>query len=267
VRRLRDAVDDGFRCPLVPGLKSSREAHRLAEELAFAQTRLWRLGQAPPGLYAEVADPERELEERLWLAVLIALLAPLEGEEDPFATIRAVRVPWASGRAGDLQGARSGPRGAQDPALARRALEAYRAWAARAGSQAAALRGEPSWTPERRFARTYERLALPGFRRDVRFELLSSLGALGVCEMVPAALQLGGSDQATLGAKRALGIGDTMLLERRSAQLAAASGLELAALDLGFYNWERGERATVGLGGGAEPDEGALAAVHAALGL
>ncbi len=43
----------------LPGLKSSQEAERLAEELAFAVTRLDRLAADPPGLYAEVADPAR----------------------------------------------------------------------------------------------------------------------------------------------------------------------------------------------------------------
>src|SRR5260370_39569176 len=51
VHRLRNAVDDGYRSPLVPGLKSSREAERLADELAFAETRLDALRSNPPGLY------------------------------------------------------------------------------------------------------------------------------------------------------------------------------------------------------------------------
>src|SRR5690348_1197671 len=57
VRRLARGDDDGYRSELVPGLKSSADAERLAEELAFAVARLDRLRSDPPGLYAEVADP------------------------------------------------------------------------------------------------------------------------------------------------------------------------------------------------------------------
>lgn len=266
VHRLRNAVDDGYRSPLVPGLKSSREAERLADELAFAETRLNALGSNPPGLYREVADAAEDIEERTWLAFLIAYLAPLE-DDDPFAGIRAVRTSWSSGERPELSDARTGPRGAHHPADPDRTVDAYRAWAGRAGSQSAAFRGESEWTPERRFARGFERLALPGLNRDARFELLVSLGRLGVYDLRPGMLALGGSGPVTLAAKRALGIGDTMLLERRAAELAAGCGVSLDALDLGFYNWERGERATVGLGPGAEPDpelqetlRGALAA-------
>ena len=267
VRRLRSAVDDGYRSPLVPGLKSSEEATRLAEELAFAQTRLRRLADAPPGLYAEVADHNGEIEERTWLAFLIAYLGPVE-DEDPFASIRAARTTWASGELPALDDVRVGPRGAHEPEHGTRTIEAYRAWATRAGSQEVALAGDAGWSAERRFARTYERLALPGLHRAARFELLVSLGWLGVYELTPAALQLGGDDLVTIAAKRALGIGDVILLERRSVQLARECGLELAALDLGFHNWEwdpAHPRATVGLAGDASPDPDVLSSVRAAL--
>jgi hypothetical protein len=274
VRRPARAADDGFRSPLVPGLKSSEEARRLAEELAFAQTRLTVLAHAPPGLYAEVADFAGDLEERTWLAFLIAYLAPLEQEDDPFAAIRAVRTAWGLGETPDLEGVRTGPRGAHDPARGARTVNAYRAWAVRHGSQAAGLTGEPAWSPQRRFARAYERLALSGLHRDARFELLVSLGRLGLYELAPGALALGGSDPVTVAAKHALGIGDAMLLERRAARLAAECGLELAALDLGFYNWQRcggrqrqGGRATVGLPPDAQPEAGVLATVCGALDL
>ena len=52
-RRLRSA--------LVPGLRASADAERLADEVAFAAGRLALLAADPPGLYAEVAaepDPE-----------------------------------------------------------------------------------------------------------------------------------------------------------------------------------------------------------------
>ncbi len=146
-------------------------------------------------------------------------------------------------------------------------VDAYRAWAQRAGSQAAAFGGEAAWTPERRFARAFERLALPGFHRDARFDLLVTLGRLGVYEVRAGSLQIGGANEPTLAAKRVLGIGDSMLLERRAAELADACELPLEALDVGFYNWGRGQRATLGLGLSAEPDAQALAPITAALGL
>ena len=264
VHRLRTSIDDGYRSPLVPGLKSGEEAARLSDELAFAATRLEVLATRPPGLYAEVADPGVDLEERTWLAFLIAYLGPLEGE-DPFASIRAVRTPWSTGELPDLLDVEAGPRSAYDPEQATRTLSAYRAWADRAGSQAAAFTGEPEWTPERRFGRVFERLALPGLGRDARYELLTSLGRLGVYEVRPDRLFVGGRDRVTDGAKRALGIGDTMLLERRAAQLAQAAGVPLDALDLGLYNWELEQRVTGGPGPGAETDPALEQATHQAL--
>lgn len=266
VRRLERSADDGYRSPLAPGLRSRADAERLATELAFGATRLARLASAPPGLYAEVADPEGDVEERAWLAFLIAYLCPLDGE-DPFATVREVRTSWASGDLPALDGAATGPRTAHDPRRAAQTLEAYRAWAGRAGRQAQAFGGEAGWAPERRFARVFERLALPGFHRDARFDLLVTLGCLGVFELRAGTLALGGSDEVTLAAKRVLGIGDAMLLERRAEQLADGCGVPLGALDLGLFNWGRPpeERATLGLDPAAEHDGAAVDAARAAL--
>jgi hypothetical protein len=266
VRRMRTAIDDGFRSSVAPGLRSSEEGRRLAEELAFAATRLQVLADQPPGLYAEVADAGSDIEERTWLAFLIAYLSPLE-DEDPFAAIAAARTTWASGELPVLDGVETGPRTAHDPARGARTLEAYRAWAQRAGSQAAAFVGESGWSAERRSARALERLALPGLHRAARFDLLATLGRLGVYELSAAALGLGGGDHVTIAAKRALGIGDPLLLERRAAELAQACGFPLEALDLGLENWERGERISAGLGPGAEPDAVAVQAAYAALDL
>jgi hypothetical protein len=267
VRHLARGAGDGFRSSLVPGVKSSEDAERLAEELAFAVTRLVRLEDDPPGLYAEIAAAASEdLEERTWLAFLIAYLGPLDGD-DPFAGVRAVRTSWASGAEPDLTGVPLGPRTAHDPARGVRTLEAYRAWAVRAGSQGAAFGGDPSWSPERRFARAFERLALPGLHRDARFDLLVTLGRLGVYEARAGSLQFGGTNETTIAAKRALGIGDTILLERRAAALAEAAELPLEALDLGLYNWGVGKRSAVGLEPTAEPDPAALESARAALGL
>lgn len=265
VRRLARGAEDGYHSRLVPGLKSSADAERLAEELAFAATRLALLSEDPPGCYAEVAG-DGDLEERTWLAFLIAYLGPLESE-DPFAGVHSARISWASGEPPQLDGAEPGPRTAYDSTQGTRTIDAYRAWAARAGSQAAAFTGEAAWTPERRFARAYERLGLPGLTREARFDVLVTLGWLGVYELRADALQFGGTNETTIAAKRVLGIGDSLLLERRAGELAEACRLPLEALDLGLHNWGAGHRATAGLGPGAEPDADQLESALTALGL
>jgi hypothetical protein len=266
VRRLSRAAEDGFRSALVPGLRSGADAQRLAEELAFAATRLDRLEADPPGLYGEVADGSQPIEERTWLAFLIAYLGPTD-DADPFAGIAQARTTWSSGEPPQVDGVALGPRSSDEPDRGSRTTDAYRAWVQRAGSQEAAFTGDPAWTPERRFARVFERLALPGLHRGARFDLLATLGRLGVYELSAGALGLGGNDSVTVAAKRVLGIGDVMLLERRAADLAAACALPLDALDLGLYNWERGERAGLGVDPSTEPDPALLDAAQAALGL
>jgi hypothetical protein len=264
VRRVARGTDDGYRNSLVIGLKSSEDAGRLAEELAFAEYRCQRLEHDPPGLYAEVGSAAGDVEERTWLAFLIAYLCPLEGEE-PFSEIERVRTTWASGQMPDLDDVRTGPRTAHDPGRGTRTVEAYRVWATRVGSQAAAFTGDAAWTPERRFARAYERLSLPGLHRGARFDLLVTLGRLGVYDLQAGSLALGGENDVTVGAKRAFGIGDPLLLDRRAGELAQACGLPLEPMDLGLHNWQRGQRATVGLG--AEPDHelDSLGSIQAAL--
>jgi hypothetical protein len=264
VRRLARETEDGYRSGLVPGLRSGSDADRLATEMAFATARLARLATDPPGLYAEVADSARDLEERTWLAFEIAYLSPLDGDA-PFEAIEQARTSWASGELPVLEDVETGPRTAYEPGRGTRTLEAYRAWAQRSGSQAAAVDGEAAWTPERRFARAYERLALPGLGRGARFDLLATLGRLGVYDLRAGALGFSGTDIVTLAAKRILGIGDSLLLERRASDLAEACGVPLEALDVGFYNWERGARASVGMGLDDEPDPAALESARAAL--
>jgi hypothetical protein len=265
VRRLHESVDDGYRSALVPGLRSTADAQRLAEDLALAAARVARLRTDPPGLYATVADPAGDLEERTWLAFLIAYLGPLEGAEDPFEAIRAVGTPWSSGELPDLEGVQTGPRTAHEPARGQATLRAYRQWAERAGSQALAFSGESGWSADRRFARVFERLALPGLHRAARFELLTSLGALELYELQAGALALGGSDAVTVSAKRAFGIGDPLLLERRAAQLAGAGEAPLEALDLALFNWGGGGR--ISLGVPVEPSRAVLQATADALGV
>lgn len=259
-------ADDGFRSALVPGLRSGADAQRLAGELAFAATRLARLASDPPGLYREVADASVALEERSWLAFLIAYLSPLEGE-DPFAGIAQARTAWGGGEMPALDGVPTGPRTAHDPARGTSTLSAYRAWATRASSQEAGFSGEAGWTPERRFSRLFERLALPGLHRGARFDLLASLGRLGVYDLRAQSLGFGGADPVTVAAKRILGIGDPLLLERRAADLAHACGIPLESLDAGFHSFETGSRAHLGMDPADEPDGAVLDAVAGALGV
>jgi hypothetical protein len=273
VRHVAREQEDGFRSPLVPGIKASAAAERLAEEVAFASARLALLERDPPGTYREVAD-QADREEALWLAFLVAYLGPLDGD-DPFAGVRAAHTSWAGGELPRLDDVALGPRTAHDPARGTATPAAYRAWAERAGSQDAAFAGEAAWSPRRRFARAFERLALPGLHRDARFDLLVTLGQLGLHELDAGALQLGGPDETTVAAKRVFGIADTLLLERRAADLAAAGEVPLAALDLALWNWNRparpgsaGDRERATLGAPAlAPDADAYARTAAALGL
>jgi hypothetical protein len=176
----------------------------------------------------------------------------LEANPDggPFAAIAAARSSWESGEPPALAGAALGPRAAGDEARATRTVEAYRAWATRLGSQAAGFQGEPSWTSERRFDRVFERLgSLAAMNRDPRYDLLVTLGRLGVYELSAGRLHFGGPDRVTLAAKRILGIGDPM------------------ALDLGFFNWEVRSRYGAGVDPLPEPDPETLSAAQSALGL
>jgi hypothetical protein len=245
VRREARAVDDGYRCILVPGLRAEIEARNLAREVAFAAGRLALLAADPPALYGEAAG-EPDIEEATWLVFLITHLSPLEAE-DPFAGIRAVRTRWDSDESPAPDGAARGPRSTVDPTRPTRTLEAYRRWAAAAGSQQAAFTGDPGWTPQRRFERVYERLSLPGFGRQGRYDLLVSLGHLGIHSLRAPGLLLTEDDATGVAAKRVFAIGDRMTLERRASALAGAAGVPIEALDLGLANWAGGTRVTLGV--------------------
>lgn len=264
VRRVQRAPDDGYEHDLVPGLRATADAVRLADELAFAEARLRELAEDPPGLYAEAALAG-DADEAAWLALLIALVGPGRGD-DPWSELERARVPWAGGELPRLEGLSGGPRGAVAGGADAAAFAAYRSWAERHSGQLVALRGEPEWAPTRRFARTFERLALPRVGRGARFEFLVTLGALGIVPMEAGTLALGGdaTDPVVSAAKRVLGIGDAINLERRAAELARGVGVPLAALDLALFNWSVAEeqRATMGArraADGARRDEIAAA--------
>jgi len=239
-RRVARAADDGYRSALAPGLRATADAERLAGALVQAAKRL-----EPPGPYPAIGEQD-DLEQATWLAFLLALAGP----DAPQLQEALVAAPpaWDYGVPDDL------------PDERRRSAEAYRAWAQRSGSQEAAFSGEPAWTPERRFARVFERLSLPGFGRAPRFDLLTALGAAGLYDLRAGELHLIEDDPTTLAAKRLLVSGDRLLLERRARELAEACELPVAALDRGLAVWNT-PGAAVDLA--AEPP----AAVRAALSL
>ena len=277
VRRQQRAVEDGYSSPLLPGLRASADAARLADELAFSQGRLEALAGVEgaaraPDLYREVRSLAAggELEHACWIRFLIAYLCPLEGPE-PFAGIERA-LAAGPGELPDLSEVPLGPRTSYDPARGTTTVQSYRAWYGQAGSQAAAFAGDPDWSPSRRFERLFERLALPGLKRAARYELLVSLGTLGLFELEADSLHLsaaraGGQEDATmLAAKRIFAIGDPLLLERRARALAEAVALPVAALELALANWQTEERATLGFPPEATDDE-TLQVAREALGL
>jgi hypothetical protein len=236
------AQEDGYSNPLVPGLHASADARRLAEEIARSVGRLGELATDPPGLYSEVATAD-DLERATWLAFLIAYVGPLDDVEDPFAEIAqaaALAEPggaWQSTSHEWLEAVTPGVRNSLDGAGGSRALDAYRAWVGRAGSQQLAFTGDPAWTAQRRFDRIYERLALPGLTRDARYDLLVTLGRLDRYELRAQSLHLRGDDRVTRAAKRVFGIGDAINLQRRSGELAVAAAVPIESLDLALFNW------------------------------
>jgi hypothetical protein len=272
--------DDGYRCALVPGLRNSQDARRLAQEIAFSNARLAVLGgSSPPGLYAEIRQ-QGSWERATWMCFLIAYLSPLQGDA-PFLGIRQALRGSGGGEIPDWEIAQElpdlddvplGPRTCHDPARGVDTVRAYLQWAQRGGSQVRAFSGDPTWSEERRFERLFERLQLPGFGRMGRYDLLVTLGRLGLYEMRADAMHFAGGltqatgDLATLGAKRLFGIGDPLILERRALALAEGCGVPVEALDVAFANWSTDERATLGMP--AETcDEQALERAGGALGL
>ncbi len=218
------------------------------------------------GLYAEArALAEHDLPQATRMCFLIAYLSPLDvppagapqphgapprdsgpDGDDPFL---GIRLALARGEPSDLDGIPLGPRTSHDPARGTETLRAYENWVE---NQAGAFVGDPGWSPERRFERLFERLALPGFGRMGRYDLLVTLGCLGLYDLQADSLHLSNvrglssTDLATLGAKRLFAIGDPIHLERRAAALAQAIDVPLQTLDLALANWASPQRATLG---------------------
>ncbi len=162
-RKLSRATEDGYRHDLVPGIKATADAERLAAALTLATEHLV--------------------------------------QHEPLTLDAAAEL--AFGDAGKIA-----------------------AWNPPADS--------PGWTPARRFERWFDRLRLPDVNRDQRYRFLLALG------MEPGALffDVKRDDPATLAAKRLLNSGDAMLLERRAAALAEATGVPIGALNEALPLWE-----------------------------
>jgi hypothetical protein len=279
VRHQERAVEDGYSSRLIPGLRASADAARLAEEIAFSNARLLALDALGPEpgltarhLYGHVKSllAAGDLEQATWVCFLVAYLCPLEGPE-PFAgVVQALQTPREQLSA--LTDVALGPRTSHDPGRGSRTLDAYRQWTGQAGSQQLALSGDASWTAQRRFERLFERVALPGLARAARYELLMLLGALGAYELQADSLHFsaarsgGAEDPATLAAKRVFAIGDPLLLDRRAGALAEAVAVPVGSLELALANWGVGERATLGFPA-LEPDAETLARARGALAL
>ena len=188
------AADDGYRNDLIPGVKATEDAERLAACLVLATQRL-----EFPGPYPDVAE-----------------------EPDVETATRAAFMHTVGEESGSM-------------------IAAFESWGQRHGGIEKGITGEPTWPATRRFARAYERLALPGITRAQRFDFLAVLGAAGTYDLEADALHPSGTDPATVAAKRALVSGETMLLERRARALAEATGVPIAALDKGLATWDSAE--------------------------
>ena len=222
IRRRRDGWPTRWRSPRPAGTAGHRSA------------RAVRGGRRPAG----------DIEQRSWLAFLLAWLGPLDGD-DPFGAIAAARTPWASGERPTST--------AWQPARARSRPAARRGRPRRTGPgrprrlAGRRVRRRAGWTPERRFARVYERLALPGLDRGRSFRPAGDARRAGVYELPPAPC----TSAAPTGHARC----QADPRDRRPAAAGAPLGragecvrAPLEALDLGFFNWERGARASAGYG-------------------
>src|SRR5260370_24077859 len=77
-----------------------------------------------------------------------------------------------------------------------------------------------SWPPDRRFARLFERLALPGLSRAARYELLASLGRLEIYDLSSDSLQLR-SEEHTSELQSHLNLVCRLLLEKKKDATAS----------------------------------------------
>ena len=247
VSRLERGEDDGYRSAIVPGVKSSADALRLAHELAFAAARLELLSlesaRALPGGRAEAVTSRSGPGWRSW--------SPTWPRANPRTRLRA------SGR--------SGPTG--PPARCPRSTTSRPdpgALTSRPGGGRPSRRTEPGPS-----APAASRPRSPATRRGPRSAVspgCSSAWPFPACTGTPATscsfrsagwgsmscgagtLAFGGENPVTHAAKRALGIGDPLLLERRapgagSGRRCAARGARPGPVQLGARRTGGGGRA------------------------
>ncbi|MDQ8045284.1 MAG: hypothetical protein REI11_11825 [Patulibacter sp.] len=240
-------ADDGFRSDLLPGLRSTADVMVLAEELTKAEARLSALGGEDAGPWTAVSERVGDPAAAFVASLVVAVASPDEAAGSVATAATALtsllaidptltaleHVAGASEVQSILD---AGPRGPRAHDAAGAALSVPAALAARSGgSLEVALAGEASWTPERRFARLLDRLALRGLPRAARFDLLVALGRTGALEVEADGLHLGG-DQVTDAAKRLFAIADVPLLEKRAAAIVELTGVRWDAFELALWN-------------------------------
>lgn len=243
--KLQRHADDGFSSELLPGVRSSAAALDLARELVTAEARLEALpsSQGWEVVAAHAGEPAK--------AFIVALTLAVASPDGPGGSAPTVAAALAALQAGvpeldDVAGVAAaselavvldaGPRGPRAHDASALALAAPAALSQRhGGSLETALAGDANWTPERRFARLLDRLALKGLPRAVRYDTLVGLARCGALPVKADALHLG-SDQVTDAAKRLFAVADVALLERRAAALADATGVTFDALELALWN-------------------------------
>ena len=142
--------------------RAARDRRRRAPRRRARRRAAERL--EPPGPVRGRGRPSRTSSRPRWLAFLLALVGP--DAPDAARSPRRRRDPDESR-----------PRRAARPRG--RAPTAQWARARRLAGRRLHRRGRAG-RPQRRFARVFERLALPGFGRATRFELLAALGAAGL---------------------------------------------------------------------------------------
>ena len=250
VRRMARAADDGYEHELLPGLRSSLDAARLADEIAFAAARLDELaGRSARPLRRGGACLRRRGGARGWPSSS-PYLSPLEGD-DPWASIAVARTSWASGELPMLEDIALGPRAAHDPARGASTLLAYRAWAQRAGSQAAGLRRRPRVA---RPAPLRPRLRAPVAARLRPRPALRAAGrpraprGLRRPPVVAAARRATRSTRPSSPPSACSASATRCCCSAGRPSSSRPSACPIEALDLGLTNWSRpeGERITAG---------------------
>ena len=256
-------LDDGYRSALLPGLRASADAERLAEEIAFAGGRLLaaRRRRRPASTERRERSARSDLERATWICFLIAYLCPLEGE-DPFAGIRQAleRVPGGERLIDERP--RRGPARAAHLARSRarrrdaaRLPRVDRPPAVGDGSAAGAFTGDPGWSAAAALrARCSSGSRCPGWRAPGATSCSSRSGGSGCTSCRPtrctSAGARGGRDRRRHHAGRQARVRRSAIRCCSSAARARSprrSPCPIEALDLALANWAAGERATLGL--------------------